>query len=199
MGNVSVVELVRPMASDFLEQEVWRRQKERGEEIEALEARLEKDSEPDPDWVEERLTTLRSVNGTQDAEELLADNTIKIALRSITRRQAMKRGQLQTDAKAWLTEQAGAKTYEDVNIHEVDDDIGETWMAMYQAADIMVAIVPEQCKGWDIPKSQEEWADAPDWIFVKALSESWALNPQFVLGAMSGELKSQAGRSAGVA
>jgi len=188
-SDISVVELVRPMTSEYLQREVARRQSERGAEIEQLEAEiaamgaedLEKSDLP------ARLEVLRGVNGTQDAQDILEANTVKIALRSVTRREAFQRGQLQVQAREWLLEQAGVERYEDIDMGVVDDAIGQVWMAMYQAADIIPALIPDKCKGWKVPRDLEGWADVKDYIFTKALAETWALNPQFTIMQQSGE------------
>lgn len=177
------------MTSDYLQQEIAKRQSERGVEIETLEAAIaamEEDDEPPGQDILEELEMLRSVNGTQDATDVLADNTIKIALRSITRREAFQRNQLQLKAREWLVESAGVEKYEDINMEELDDSIGEVWMAMYQAADIVPALSTDQCEGWDVPDTLEGWADVQDFIFVKVLAETWALNPQFTLAHQLG-------------
>lgn len=184
ISDVSVVELVKPMTSDYLQKEIARRQSERREEIEDLEAEVAEARDNELEADEEtlcRLDRLMSVNGTQDAKEVMADNTIKIALRSITRREAFQRSQLQLQAREWLIEQAGAEKYEDIDMEELDDAIGSVWMAMYQAADIIPALSVDKCEGWDVPKTLEGWADVNDFIFVKVLAETWALNPQFTL------------------
>ena len=188
-SDISVVELVRPMTSEYLQREVARRQSERGAEIEQLEAEIEAMSAEDLEKSDlpDRLEVLRGINGTHDAQEILADHTVKIALRSVTRREAFQRGQLQVQAREWLLEQADVEKYEDIDMTQVDDTIGEVWMAMYQAADIIPALIPEQCKGWKVPKTLEGWADVKDYIFTKALAETWALNPQFTIMQQSGE------------
>ncbi len=177
------------MTSDYLQQEIAKRQSERGAEIETLEAAMEameENDEPPSQDILEELEMLRSVNGTQDATDVLANNTIKIALRSITRREAFQRNQLQVQARAWLVESADVEKYEDINMEELDDSIGEIWMAMYQAADITPALSVDQCEGWDVPDTLEGWADVQDFIFVKVLAETWALNPQFTLAHQLG-------------
>lgn len=190
MNDVTVIELVRPMTTTYLQREVERRQAERRAETEELEAKIAaaegQDKKP-AKRVTDRLRVLQSVNGTQDAKEILEANTIVIALRSVTRGQAFHRGQMQLEARQWLMDQAGVETYEEINMDNVGDSIGQVWMAMYQAADIVCALVTEECKGWEIPKHLEEWADVPDWIFTRALSETWALNPQFTMVDLSGE------------
>jgi len=177
------------MASDYLQKEITRRQKERAAEIDEIEARMEAmdEAEKKASDLPGRLEALRSVNGTQDAEEILADNTITIAVRSITRRQAFARGRLQGEAKDWLTEHSGAASYEEVDIKNLPDDVGEMWVTMYQGADLLVSLVPEKCKGWSVPSKLEDCLELEDWIFVRALQESWAMNPQFTLAALSGE------------
>lgn len=188
-SDISVVELVRPMTSDYLQSEIAKRQDGRRAEIEQLEAIVAamSDEEMEESDVPTQLETLRSINGTQDAQEILAENTVKIALRSVTRREAFRRGQLQLQAREWLLDNAGVENYEDIDMTTVDDSIGSVWMAMYQAADIIPALVIEQCEGWDIPDDLEGWADVRDFIFTKALAECWALNPQFTLMTQSGE------------
>jgi hypothetical protein len=174
------------MTSVYLQKEIGRRQDGRRAEIEELEAEIA-EAEAPGESVLEKLETLKSVNGTQDAEAILAANTIKIALRSITRREAFQRNQLQVQAREWLQDQTGAETYEDIVSKDVDDSIGSVWMAMYQAADIIPALVADQCEGWDVPDKLEDWADIPDHIFTSALAEAWALNPQFTLMQLEGE------------
>lgn len=191
MRDVDVIEIVRPMTQTALRGEIKRRRDERQAEVEQLEGQLEtqRDLEqpPDPAW-ERRLEVLQSVNGTQDAEDILAENTIKIAVHSVTRREAYQRGNLMAAAREWLAAKMNVADYEDIDPAQISDEIGEPWTAMYQAADIVVALVPEQCSGWDIPEDQEDWADVPDWIFTKLLAATWAMNPQFTLASELGEV-----------
>jgi hypothetical protein len=172
------------MTSDYLQKEIAQRQSRRVAKIEDLELEIaaakDDDSEVDEETVD-RLDRLMSVNGTQDAEEVLAEHTIKIALHSISRREAFQRSQLQVQAREWLKEQSGAEKYEDINIKELDDSIGSVWMAMFQAADIIPALDVSKCEGWKVPTTLEGWADVNDFIYTKILAETWALNPQFTL------------------
>lgn len=187
--DVEVVELVRPMSAGAFEREIAKRQRERQGEIDGLKEQI---AGMDEDELERsdlpaRLEALSSTNGTDVAKEIMADNTIKIALRSISRRQAYSRGNMQNEAKDWLVNAVGAEDFSAINIREVPEEVGEVWTAMYQAADIVPAIIPEKCDGWEIPSTLEGWADVPDWIFQRLLAETWALNPQMILGQLSGE------------
>ena len=182
MDDISVVEVQRPVSAQALTREVERIQAERSEEIQALRDLLDGQEEQDP-ALESRLEELQSINGTQDAERILAESTVKIALRSVTRRQSFRRANLIEDSRRWLADRLGVSVDDlrGMDGSEMETEHGAMAYIMFQAADIMVALVPERCEGWDVPRSQEEWCDVPDWLFTQALTETWALNPQFVI------------------
>lgn len=193
MGDVHITTLLRPMTSDELQAEAMKAQKARLDEIAELERVLaEKEAEgqdPDPD-LQEKLEGLREYDIDKDLEGFMDKRKVKIALRSVTRQSAFRRARLQKEAKEWLMEQLGVSDWSEVNLEALDDDedVGEKWITMYQAADIIPALVVDECSGWDIPENLVDWADVKDFIFAKALADTWALNPQFVLGNGLGEL-----------
>lgn len=186
-----VIELLRPMSADALQKAIRLRQGEREREIAELLAKLKEQDElgqpQDPAW-QKRLEKLQNYNGTEDAEAILAANTIKIAVHSVTRKEAFRRVKLQGEAREWLLGKLGLEKWEDVNQDELPDEIAEHWLMMYQAADIVPALVPGECKGWDIPDRLEDWPGVKDFIFERALSETWALNPQFLVNRELGEV-----------
>ena len=186
-----VIELLRPMSADALQKAIRLRQGEREEEIAELEAKLAEQDElgqpQDPAW-QKKLEALRNYNGKGDAEAILAGNTIKIAVHSVTRKEAFRRGKLQTQAREWLLGQLGVEKWGDVNTNELPEELAEHWVMMYQAADIIPALVPEECRGWKIPEKLEDWPGVKDYIFERALAETWALNPQFLVNRESGEV-----------
>jgi len=190
LDDISVVDVFQPMTETALAAEIRRVQAERSKEIAALESEIdgmteEERSESD---IPGRLAALRAITGAQDAEKIMSKHVIKVALRSVSRRQAFRRSAMIADARKWFYEKTGIDPNE-VGLEdrpEVPDEIGQDMVGLIQAADIMAAIVPEKCEGWDVPKSQEEWLDAPDWLFTRVIAETYALNPQFTL-AYSGE------------
>lgn len=188
MDDISVVKVIKPMSSTKMEAEIRKLQEERAAEIDSLAAQIEDipDEELEESDLPARLKVLQGVNGTQDAEEVMAANTIKIAVRSLSRGEAFQRSDIQREAKRWLADIMGVEEYDQIVIGEVDDHLKQQWMTMYQAADIIPALVPDACDGWDIPEDLEGWAELKDYIYTPALREAWAMNPQYEAIVLSG-------------
>lgn len=111
------------------------------------------------------------------AEE--AKETIEVTLCTASRRQATRRGDMRRAARQWLMVRVGAKTPDEIDWQGMDDETADLWMPMWQAADIMGAVVPGSCVNWVPPTDLEGWADVKDYIFSRLLSETWALNPHW--------------------
>lgn len=116
-------------------------------------------------------------NPTEAAEEIIKKGTIKLYFVSATRRQSYKRGDALRAAQLWLLKAAGVQKQSDIVWSELPEEILETWLAAWQAADIVGAL--HHAENWTIPAKPEEWGDVKDYIFNPALQMAWELNPQW--------------------
>lgn len=118
-------------------------------------------------------------------EKYIEKHTVRLGFISATRRQAYRRGDAMQAAQAWLLSALGVSGLAEVSFADMDRDIMATWLAAWQAADIIGALVTYE--NWTPPSEPSGWADVPDYIFNPALSMAWELNPQWAAeGAEAG-------------
>jgi hypothetical protein len=184
LNGVHLVEIVIPMTSAELNRAVAAKQAELSDRILALETQAK--SGPLAEAEEKELEDLRALGGPDIAQRVLSEKKAVIALRSVTRLQAVHRAQLRDDANKWLMEKMGLGKLEDIEQDAVPDDLGSQWQILFQAADIVSALAPDACAGWKVPETLADWVDVPDYIFTQALIETWALNPQFTFALPQG-------------
>lgn len=117
-------------------------------------------------------------------EKVKKNNTIRLALVPATRRQAYLRLDARNEAREWLQEQTGVEDADDLNFEDLSRELQIDWNIMFQAADIIGALVPDQCEDWTPPDSLNGWCDVSDLIFREALGAALQLNPQWAAEAM---------------
>lgn len=116
-------------------------------------------------------------NPTEAVEQYIREHTIKLGFVSATRRQSYKRGDIMQAAQSWLLRVTGESRTSDVDFAKVEPDVLITWIAAWQAADIVGSLVSTE--NWTPPSAPEDWAEVPDYIFNPALTMAWQLNPQW--------------------
>lgn len=116
-------------------------------------------------------------NPKEVVDEYIETHTIRLGFVSATRRQSYKRGDAMQAAMKWLLDLHGVKSIDDIDLSAMDKDTTVTWIAAWQSADIIGALVSHE--NWEPPKRPEDWADIPDYIFNPALAMTWQLNPQW--------------------
>lgn len=118
-----------------------------------------------------------AVNKVDAIEDYIRKNTIRLGFVSATRRQSYKRGDMMQAAQEWILRESGAESLAEIEFRALPSEVFITWLAAWQAADIMGALVSHE--NWSPPPDVEGWAEVPDYIFNPALAMAWELNPQW--------------------
>lgn len=126
-------------------------------------------------------------DGEAEAEDVARETVIRLAFVTASRVKAYDRGDQQEFTQVWLAEQAGVEDAQDVDVTALPTQTFRTFSALWQAADILGALVPEECEGWQPPEDPADWAEVEDYIFQPALIKAWELNPQWRIQAGVGD------------
>jgi len=127
-------------------------------------------------------------NETPD-QEAPPEQVIKLAMVSASRVKAYDRQDARVDLRRWLMRTMGRdpdaeevdEEVANTELKDLPEDVGRQWMCMFQACDIVGALVPDQCVNWEAPEELEGWLDVEDYIFSPALERAWRLNPHWRL------------------
>lgn len=145
--------------------------------------------------INEQLAARDETGPVEVGEKVAEEVIVKLAFASVTRIKGYDRGDAQEEAKEWMAAKIG-KDMEDItneDVRALPRELNRTFGAMWQAADIIAALVLEECEipkviqDWFPPEKLEDWADVRDWLFQPALQMAWQLNPHWIsLGATEG-------------
>lgn len=139
------------------------------------------DIETETAKAKERLKEGETLDNAAIAEKVQRRYTLSLAMVSATRRKSYDRGNARTAARDWLKSELGLEELDGDAFDNISEDHARTWASMWQASDIIGALVPEKCKRWSPPKLPQDWEDVPDYIFTPALEKAYELNPQWQL------------------
>lgn len=161
-GEVYEADLAQAQAGEADEQteQASQRLEESSKQLRKLQRKLEK-------LEEERLITLAFQEGA--ARHRMAH------FRHLTEIQEWRREQV---TGIWKDDNESDKEPTDEQMGEVETPgwLIDSYLALVDTAALSAAVVPEQCKGIEVPDTLGEWADLPSWLVEPAIQKVYELN-----------------------
>ena len=131
-----------------------------------------------------------SADAVEAGEKVAKESVIRLAMVTASRMKAYDRGEAQDTMIEWLQKKTGIEDPTGLDVTKLGKDDFRFFTSAWTACDIVGALVPEECEGWDeIPDDVLGWPGVDDYIYDPALAKARALNPHWASearGALEG-------------
>jgi hypothetical protein len=139
-----------------------------------------------PEYIAELFAAIE--RGETGDRKVPDDKLIKVPMVSASRVKAYERQDARVELRRWSLTQMGRDPDDDSsddepgpNLIDLPETMQREWLCLFQATDIVGAIVDDKCVNWTPPTDLAGWLDVEDYIFSPLLDKAWSLNPHWRL------------------